>query len=97
MLKTKIKVGRREFVVYDTDLILDNGACYQILSCSNKGTYYKSNDLSKKLFNELRKLEGVFTSEGLRIAAQYNFDEHCTFWKFDIEHMTERLGFEKIV
>lgn len=96
-MRTKIKVGRKEVIIEGTDLILDNGACYQILRQNNVGSYYLYNNLSKNLFRELRTLGGVFTSEGLRLQAFQNYhSECCTYWKFDIEHMVHRLGFEEI-
>lgn len=96
-MKTKIKVGRKIFTIQESDLILDNGSCYQILRQNNEGKYRLYNDLSKKLFHELRSLGGVFTSEGLRLQAFQNYQsERYTYWKFDIEYMVKHLGFEEV-
>lgn len=92
-MKTEITVNRKTFTIDDTDLILDNGACYQILSKNTDGKYCFYHDLSKKLFRELRTLGGVYTSEGLRLNAVRNHAPCCTYWKFNVEYMVEHLGF----
>lgn len=51
----KIKCGRKEYEVSNKDLIMYNGACYQlILECGNN--FGETNPLvSKTLFNKLLK------------------------------------------
>lgn len=93
---TKIKVGRKEFDVNETDLILDNGACYQIFRQNREGKYCFYNDLSKKLFRELQSLDGVYTNEHLQQAAVRNLNKSCTYWKFRIGYMIEHLGYEEV-
>lgn len=51
-----LKCGRREFIVGEKDLILDNGACYQLIT----QTYYQDWShvyplVSKATFNKLLK------------------------------------------
>ena len=51
-----LKCGRREFIVSEKDLILDTGACYQLIT----QTYYKDWSyiyplVSKATFNKLLK------------------------------------------
>lgn len=45
-MKTRIKVGKKAHTIDETDIILDNGACYQILSRNREGKYYLHYDLS---------------------------------------------------
>lgn len=51
----ELKVGRRIIDIDENDLILDNGACYQIVTKEiGTGFYKPSPVMSKKLFNELK-------------------------------------------
>lgn len=90
----KLKVGRDIIELDEKDLILDNGACYQIVTQKvRKGldSYYPR--MSKKLFNDLKNLELIFTSEGLRQAAIKKYGNIVkTYWKFNIESM-RKLGY----
>ena len=90
----KLKVGRDMIDIDENDLILDNGACYQIvtkMTCS--GWYQYPRIMSKKLFKDLKKLDLVFTNEELHQLAVSKYDsETLTFWKFHIDRMQE-LGY----
>lgn len=90
----KLKVGRNVFDIDENDLILDNGACYILVTKKvTKGFSSYPPTVSKKLFNDLKKCELIFTSEGLRQTAikQYG-NSTVTFWKFDVEQM-KKLGY----
>ena len=89
----KLKVGRNIIELDEKDLILDNGACYQIVTKKVGGfdQYYPI--ISKKLFNDLRKLELIFTSEELKQDAIKKYGTSViTYWKFNIERM-QKLGY----
>lgn len=90
----KLKVGRNVFDIDDNDLILDNGACYQIVTKEiRKGFDRITPKMSKKLFNDLKKCELIFTSEGLRQTAIEKYGNHvATFWKFDVVQM-KKIGY----
>lgn len=93
----KLKVGRDTIELDDKDLILDNGACYQIVTKEIQKGYDKYHKcpprMSKKLFHDLKKLGLVFTSEELRQSAIKRYGTHViTYWKFDIEKM-QKLGY----
>lgn len=62
----KLKVGRNIIELDEKDLILDNGACYQIVTKKVGGFDWYYPIMSKKLFHDLRKLELIFTSEELK-------------------------------
>lgn len=85
----KLKVGRNVFDIDNNDLILDNGACYQIITKEiRKGFDRITPKISSKLFNDLKKCELIFTSEGLRqIAIEKYENSAVTFWKFDVDQM----------
>lgn len=90
----KLKVGRNVFDIDDNDLILDNGACYQIITKEiRKGFDRIIPKMSSKLFNDLKKCELIFTSEGLRQAAIKKYGNSVvTFWKFDVDQM-KKMGY----
>lgn len=90
----KLKVGRNIFEVTDNDLILDNGACYQIIT-KEVGTAFDRYPplMSKKLFSELKKCGLVFTNEALKQNATKQYGSSVvTYYKFDIQRM-EKLGY----
>ena len=90
----KLKVGRNIFDIDENDLILDNGACYMLVTqeiIKNYSSY--SPTVSKKLFTDLKKSELIFTSEGLRQAAIKRYGNSVvTFWKFNIRQM-QKMGY----
>lgn len=85
----ELKVGRNIINIDDNDLILDNGVCYQIITKEIGAGLNKSFPVvSKKLFNELKKLEFIFTSDGLRLQAEKRYGyTGITYWKFNIDRM----------
>ena len=90
----KLKVGRDRIELDDTDLVLDNGACYQIVTKKiQKGCDEYTPRMSKKLFHDLKKLGLIFTNEELRQSAVKRYGTHViTYWKFDMEKM-QKLGY----
>lgn len=66
----ELKVGRNILNIDEDDLILDNGACYQIVTKEVGRAFDRYPPvMSKKLFSDLKNCELIFTSEGLRLAA----------------------------
>ena len=90
----KLKVGRNIFDIDKNDLILDNGACYILVTQKVIKNYSScSPTVSKKLFTDLKKCELIFTNEELRQAAFKQYGNHVvTFWKFNIEQM-QKIGY----
>lgn len=90
----KLKVGRNIFDIDKNDLILDNGACYILVTQKVIKNYSSCSPMvSKKLFTDLKKCELIFTSEGLRQAAIKQYGNHVvTFWKFNIDQM-QKIGY----
>ena len=90
----KLKVGRNILNIDENDLILDNGACYQIVT-KEVGCGFNSYFpvMSKKLFNDLKRCELIFTSEGLRQDALKRYGKSViAYWKFNVNKMKE-LGY----
>lgn len=89
----KLKVGRNIIELDEKDLILDNGACYQIVTKKAGGFDWYYPIMSKKLFHDLKKLELIFTSEELKEDAIKKYGTSViTYWKFNIERM-QKLGY----
>lgn len=90
----KLKVGRNVFDIDENDVILDNGACYILVTKKiTKGFSSCSPTVSKKLFTDLKKCELIFTSEGLRKTAIEKYGNSVvTFWKFNVNQM-QKMGY----
>lgn len=90
----KLKVGRDILEIDKNDLILDNKDCYQIITKEvGKINCKHSPIMSKKLFNDLKKLELIFTNEELRQMAIRKYDtDKFSLWKFDIDWM-KKIGY----
>ena len=87
----KLKVERNILEIDEHDLILDNGACYQIVT---KKVGLGFNEfipvMSKKLFGDLKKCKLIFTNEELQKVAIEKYGNHgVTFWKFNVNKMRE--------
>lgn len=52
----KLKVGRNIIELDEKDLVLDNGACYQIVTKRVGGLDWYYPVMSKKLFHDLKNL-----------------------------------------
>lgn len=88
-----LKVGRDILDINEKDIILDNGACYQIIT-KKVGKLWEpySPVISKSLFDRLNKCGAVYTNEMLKKKAfeRYHINS-CTFWAFDMKKLEEFL------
>ena len=89
-----LKHVKKVYDIDEKDVILDNGACYRVITQeAGYGMNTHASLMSKKLFNDLKKLELIFMSERLTQAAMNKYhDKSLVFWKFDISKM-EKLGY----
>lgn len=88
-----LKVGRNILDINEKDIILDNGACYQIITKEvGKLCETYSPIISKSLFSKLNKCGAVYTNEMLKKKAfeRYHINS-CTFWAFDMKKLEEFL------
>lgn len=90
----KLKVGRNVFDIDNNDLILDNGACYILVTKKVTKNYSSHSPIvSKKLFTDLKKCGLILTNEKLRQAAIKKYGNSVvTFWEFNIEQM-QKMGY----
>lgn len=88
-----LKVGRNILDINEKNIILDNGACYQIITKEvGKLCETYSPIISKSLFSKLNKCGAVYTNEMLKKKAfeRYHINS-CTFWAFDMKKLEEFL------
>lgn len=88
-----LKVGRNILDINEKDIILDNGACCQIITKEvGKLCETYSPIISKSLFSKLNKCGAVYTNEMLKKKAfeRYHINS-CTFWAFDMKKLEEFL------
>lgn len=89
----KLKVGRDILEIDEKDIILDNSACYQIITKEvGKIDCRHSPVMSKKLFSDLEKRGAVYTNEMLKKKAFERYRTNsCIFWAFNLEKLEEFL------
>ena len=78
----EIKCGKRTFNCTGEDLILDNGACYQIITKKYfKDWYYHTPLVSKTLFKKLLK-EGKIKKSKKRYKTNYPSQPYFDLYEF---------------
>lgn len=89
MIKVELKVGRDVIYVDKDDIILDNGACVQILTKRKfSGWHDYPMRMSKKLFKELLKYHYItFLNESIGARLKY--------YKFDIDEWYVLVTFQR--
>ena len=87
----KLKVGRNIVDINEKDVILDNGACYQIITKEvARGWSGYAPTISKNLFKKLQKCGAVYTSDALRKDASKTYrSDIYVYWMFNIEKLEE--------
>ena len=91
----KLKIGRYEYNIGKEDLILDNGACYQVITQKVKGNgMYRNTSpkISKKLFNLLIDNNCVYTNKELTNIAKERFISNCILYKFDLKKLEDFIN-----
>lgn len=89
-MQVKLKIGKRIFDIDENDLILDNGAVYQIVTKEIRDSDWSiySPQISKTLFNKLKKENLIYTNQELiDIASKTYVVKGCILYKFDIKAM----------
>lgn len=86
--KVKLKIGHYEKLIGKNDLIADNGACYNVIT--QRGRFvnwsYQPLMMSKKLFNDLKRLEFIYVDENKTKEARLRTGmSGLTYYRFDIE------------
>lgn len=90
MVKVELKIGHRTFQISERDLVLDNGSCAQVVSqeiFKGWGTYAPV--MSKKMFNDMKKLGFLYTNDELKDRCHKNHADFCTYYAFDIPAMIQ--------
>lgn len=96
MATIELKIGHRIFQITEKDLILDNGACAQVITQKIfKGWSEYSPTMSKKMFKDMKNLGFLYTNDELKELCAKKHDKHCTYYAFDISAML-RAGYAPI-
>lgn len=78
----KIKIGRRTFSLTGEDKILDNGACYQLMTQTIRKGYDETYPvISKTTFNKLLKEDKVVKTEEKYKDFFGRINTSCVIWK----------------
>ena len=98
--KIKMKIGRYEKHIGKNDLILDNGACIQVVTQTGKRIGIRDFEnllMSKKLFKDLKTCGFIFADEEKnKKANEFYKSIFLTYYRFDIDRMIESGGYEVI-
>jgi hypothetical protein len=82
-----MKIGRNEFEITDKDIILDNGACYQLITQTIRRGWSETYPvIAKTLFEKLKRAGAVYTNDELdQLAKSKKYSVGCTYWKFNVD------------
>lgn len=98
-MKIEMKINRYEKLIGEDDLILDNGSCIQVVT--QKGAFcqygYAPLIMSKKLFNELKKIDFIYLDVSKTKEANKKFNAPRLFYfRFNIGLMAESGGYKVV-
>lgn len=84
-----LKIGRNTYNIDENDIVMDNGACIQVIT-KMTGAAWREHPviMSKKLFCDLRKVGFLYTDEELKDVAKKKYHS-VTLYKFDVERMKQ--------
>lgn len=98
-MKIEMKIGRYEKLIGEDDLILDNGSCIQVVTQHGafSGWNYTTLKMSKKLFNELKKIDFIYLDVFKTKEANKTFNKPILFYfRFNIDLMAESGGYKVV-
>lgn len=87
----KLKIGRYVYNISKDDIVLDNGACYQLITQKTRQKTYPV--LSKALVKELKNSGAIYEvpKKDLNVVTYTN--TCMVYYKFDIELMEKSGNF----
>lgn len=96
MRKIEMKINRYVKHISKDDLILDNGACIQVIT--QKGVFvnygYAPLHMSKKLFKQLKDCNFIHIDKELTDKANSQYKKpFLTYYRFDIDTMIRSGGY----
>ena len=90
-MEIELKVGRNILKINENDVIMDNGACYQIITKQiGYGWNASIPKMSKKLFTDLLKANLIYTNGELMNLANKEYVGKVVLYKFNIEDMKNK-------
>ena len=101
MPKIEMKINRYVKCIGKDDLILDNGACIQVVTQAGSWSHvyydYAPLLMSKKLFKDLKTCGFIYIDEKLTKKANEPYkNPFLTFYRFDIDQMIKSGGYKVV-
>lgn len=86
-----MRIGRYEFDINESDLILDNGACYQLITREVGSVFYRTAPkVSKAMFKRLLKEKIIYTNEELaKLASTKYVSKDCVLYGFNFKEKSK--------
>lgn len=86
----ELKIGRSIYNIDENDIVMDNGACIQVIT-KMTGAAWREHPviMSKKLFCDLKKVGFLYTNDELKDVAKKKYRDMVTLYKFDLERMRQ--------
>lgn len=86
----ELKIGRKIYNIDENDIVMDNGACIQVIT-KMAGAAWREHPviMSKKLFSDLKKVGFLYTNSELEDIATKKYHSTSTLYKFDIDRMKQ--------
>lgn len=86
----ELKIGRDIYKLDNTDIVMDNGTEILVVTKEVGSVWYRSPlRMSKKLFNDLKKVGYLYTDEKLAEYAKRKYDGPVVLYRFDIDKMSK--------
>lgn len=99
-MKIEMKIGRYVKHIGKNDLILDNGACIQVVTQKGSRTGWIGHSpllMSKKLFSELKKVDFVYLDIGTTKKENKGKNPpSLIYFRFDIDKMIASGGYKVV-
>lgn len=95
MAHIQLKVGREILELNENDIVMNNGACIQIITrYTGKGFDKYPVKMSKKLFTDLKTVGYLYTNAQLEELSKKKYSGSVTLYKFNIGAMCEHKEYQ---
>lgn len=95
MAQIQLKVGREILKLNENDIVMDNGACIQVITrYTGKGFDKYPVKMSKKLFADLKTVGYLYTNAQLGELSRKKYGGRVILYKFNIDAMCEHKEYQ---
>lgn len=89
-IEVRLKIGREICTINESDIVMDNGSCVQLISRKKHQVWnLYSINMSKKMFSDLKKNGYLYTNKELEDMAAEKYYSSVVLYKFDVERMKQ--------